>query len=126
MDALHLTLAQIREKATELRESFGDEARAHALEWAVRRMETALGGWADDVLTLAEAARESGYSVDHLGREIRAGRIPNAGRPHAPRIRRGDLPHKASPLRPPAGPFMLDRTQVARSVVNAQGEHHDG
>ncbi len=125
MDALHLSLAQIRAKAAELRESFGDEARARALEWAVRCMETALGGWKDDLLTLTEAARESGYSADHLGREIRAGRIPNAGRPHAPRIRRGELPRKPGPLRS-APALGVSRVQIARSVVNrSQGSDHD-
>jgi hypothetical protein len=48
----------------------------------------------DPLLTLTEAADRSGYSIDHLGRLIRDGTIPNAGRPGAPRIRRGDLPQK--------------------------------
>jgi hypothetical protein len=30
-----------------------------------------------------------------LGRLLRQGLIPNAGRPHAPRIRRADLPRRA-------------------------------
>jgi len=50
---------------------------------------------ADELLPLAAAARESGYSCDHLARLIRNGSIPNAGRRSAPRIRRGDLPRKA-------------------------------
>ncbi len=49
----------------------------------------------DQLLTLKEAADRSGYSTDHLGRLIRDGTIPNAGKPGAPRIRRGDLPQKA-------------------------------
>jgi hypothetical protein len=47
---------------------------------------------ADTTLTLKQAAIRSGYTVDHLARMIRQGRIPNAGRHHAPRIRLGDLP----------------------------------
>jgi len=43
-------------------------------------------------LTLREAAAECGYSVEHLARLIRQGRLPNAGRRHAPRLRRSDLP----------------------------------
>ena len=46
---------------------------------------------ADEPLSLQEASEESGYSADHLAREVRAGRIPNAGRRGSPRIRRGDL-----------------------------------
>jgi hypothetical protein len=47
---------------------------------------------ADTILTLKQAATRSGYTVDHLARMIRQGRIPNAGRHHAPRVRLGDLP----------------------------------
>jgi len=48
----------------------------------------------DEVLTLARASAESGYSVDHLGRLIREGRLPNVGRQRAPRLRRVDIPRK--------------------------------
>lgn len=47
-----------------------------------------------EVLTLPEAARESGYTVDHIGRLVREGRLTNAGRHHAPRVIRGELPTK--------------------------------
>lgn len=46
----------------------------------------------DAVLTLKAAAEQSGYSVEHLARLVRQGRIPNAGRLSAPRIRAADLP----------------------------------
>lgn len=76
----------------------------------------------DAVLTLQEGARESGYSPDHLGRLVRHGAIPNAGRKRAPRIRRQDLPRKAATLpvsRP--RPQLVGATpeQIARSVVNS-------
>ena len=75
-----------------------------------------------ETLSLTHAARESGYSAGHLGRLVRDGTIPNAGRPHAPRIRRADLPRKATALRsqapahhlPPATPG-----QIARAVVTS-------
>ena len=51
-------------------------------------------------LNLQEAAAESGFSADHLGALVRQGKIPNVGRPKAPRIRRSDLPQKASLFRP--------------------------
>jgi hypothetical protein len=50
----------------------------------------------NDLLTLQESARLSGYSEDHLGRLIRKGKLTNHGRPGAPRIRRSDLPRKPS------------------------------
>jgi hypothetical protein len=46
---------------------------------------------ADELLTLTDAAREAQLHPDSIGRAIRQGRIPNAGRPNAPRVRRGDL-----------------------------------
>jgi hypothetical protein len=52
----------------------------------------------DEVLTLRTASELSGYTVDHLGREVRAGRIPNAGSKQRPRILRGHLPTKAQRL----------------------------
>lgn len=44
------------------------------------------------VLTLDEAAKRSGYSVEHLGRLIRQGVVSNAGRKGAPRIYARDIP----------------------------------
>ena len=58
---------------------------ADELEDAVREDE-------DETLNLQEAARESGYTRDHLGRLVRERKTPNAGRPNSPRIRREDLP----------------------------------
>lgn len=49
-------------------------------------------GEQDAALTLTAAAEISGYSTEHLGRLLRQGVIPNAGRKHSPRIRRSDLP----------------------------------
>lgn len=75
-----------------------------------------------ETLTLAHAARESGYSRDHLARLLRSGTLPNAGRPRSPRIRRSDLPRKPSRL-PTARPcpqlLGADPEQIARSVVTS-------
>jgi hypothetical protein len=61
---------------------------------AADELQRALRAAEADILTVPEAARESGYSADRLKELIREGKIPNAGRKHAPRIRRGDLPRK--------------------------------
>lgn len=119
-------LDEIRAKATELRDDFGDEARARALEWAADLVAATVAVLADEALTLTEAARECGYSPDHLGREVRAGRLPNAGRHNAPRIRRADLPCRKTPLRPMYHPPIVRRTEVARSVVHSRKERNDG
>ncbi len=49
--------------------------------------------WCEE-LDLQQAATESGYPVNTLGRMVREGRIENAGRKNAPRIKRSDLPRK--------------------------------
>ena len=90
--SLHQTLNTICSKAAEFRDSFGDEARARALEWAASQVERAIHDDDDQRLTLSEAALRSGYSADHLARLIREGRVPNAGRPGSPRLRVADLP----------------------------------
>ena len=48
-----------------------------------------------EVLTLKEAARESGYAERTLRQKLSEGAIPNAGRKHAPRILRSDLPKRS-------------------------------
>lgn len=49
---------------------------------------------ASQVLTVKEAVRESGYSESHLFHLLESHRIPNAGGPNRPRVRRADLPKK--------------------------------
>ena len=69
-------------------------AAAQAFEDAAADLEPILREMALEVLTLGQAAEESGYSVEYLGRKVRSGDIANAGKPGAPRIRRADLPRK--------------------------------
>ena len=71
-------------------------------------------------LSVAEAARESGYSAGHLGRELKAGRIPNAGRENAPKILRRDLPRKLGASLPQSQlEATLSRKRIARAVANS-------
>lgn len=74
----------------------------------------------NDVLSLPEAARLSGYSSGHLGRLIRKGEIANAGRHCAPRIRRQDLPVKPGYLPDNDEPLQIasaSKEHVVRSFV---------
>ena len=89
---------------------------ANAYEDAASELEQALQALDAETLSLTQAARESGYSSDHLGNLIRRGKIPNAGRRNAPRIRRSDLPIKAStaPGRPQ---LQADGDVDIRSIV---------
>lgn len=66
----------------------------------------------DRILTLREAAARTGYSVDHLARLIRQGKLSNAGRHKAPRIRVGDLPQRRQ--------FARKRSSAYSVVTDAQ------
>ena len=75
----------------------------------------------DELLTLGEAARLSGYSADHLGRLVREGKLANAGRPHAPRIRRATLPQKQHLRDDSISPIVPGvRGRIVRAVVHSK------
>ena len=97
----------------ELLRPFAPEV-ARAFETAATHLEDALQQSNNEPLTLVQAGRESGYSRDHLGRLVRAGRLPNAGSPNAPRIRRCDLPIK---------PGHLPEGKAPRHIHTASKEH---
>jgi hypothetical protein len=67
---------------------------ANAWEDAAGELEVTLRATGAELLTLEAAARECGYSADHLGRLVKAGRLANLGKPGAPKVRRGELPRK--------------------------------
>lgn len=95
--AVSLSIDEIRAKAKEFREAFGDEPRARSLEWAAAKIEQALREESDQLLTLPQAAEISGYHPDSLARMVRDGQIPDL-RPRNSkgmiRIRKADLPIK--------------------------------
>ena len=113
-----------RTQAKTLRE-YGGETPAVALESCAAQLEAALRQRDETTLNLTEAARESGYSTDHLGRLVRDGKIPNAGRPGAPRIARRHLPRKtgAATLRLAAKPSHreISTAQIVQSVIDRGG-----
>jgi hypothetical protein len=97
MTLIQQALDELRSKACELREVFGDDIRARSIEWAVGRMEVALARESNEPLSLAEAAQLSGYSQEHLARLVRRGRIPNRRPPGSKGrilISRSDLPQR--------------------------------
>ncbi|MFL5580924.1 MAG: hypothetical protein ACJ8AO_11160, partial [Gemmatimonadaceae bacterium] len=110
-----------RERAAQLRR-YAPEV-ANALDDAAGELEAAIGEDDARELTLAEAAAESGYSAEHLRKLVATGQLANAGRHHAPRIRRGDLPRKATP-RPGAGAYSVDRDAI--DLVRRQGRPRAG
>lgn len=94
------------------------EGAALAYEAAADELDAASQREDAELLNLTQAAAESGYSADHLGREITRGRIPNAGRRNAPKVRRADLPRKPGVLPKPSRNPHISRAEIARAVVN--------
>ena len=110
---------QWRSEAETLR-TRGATAQAVLLESCADELESALQQQHDELLNLTQASRVSGYSREHLGRLLKEGRIPNAGQPGAPKIRRGSLPTKSANLRLPKSVLQSSSTSkddVVRSVV---------
>ena len=73
----------------------GMEGSARQAESYAAELEGRLREWAGEMLTLAEAVEESGFSRSTLERRIDSGELPNVGEVGAPRVRRIDLPRKA-------------------------------
>ena len=112
-------LSERWKELAEIFRSHADEPPAVAYEKCANELEEALREEGDQLLTLQEASRISGYSADHLGRAVREGRVPNAGRHRAPRIRLRDLPRKAVEQLPTDGkpPHYEGATAIVQSVI---------
>jgi len=78
-------------------ETLGVQVNAAAL---VREMVSSLRdlreGLLETPISLAEAARRTGYSADHIGRLVREGQIRSVGRKNAPKVWLAECPRKAS------------------------------
>jgi hypothetical protein len=101
----------------------GAESQARILDFCADELAAAFSRAADELLSLQRAAQESGYSVDHLCRLLREGRIPNSGRKAKPLIRRCDLPHKGrkrkvEPCLSNQGGYVPDR--LFRDIVHSK------
>ena len=96
---------------------------AALVESLANDLEETLRGFESDLLNLRESAAHSGYSPGHLSRLVRNGKIPNRGRPGAPRIRRSDLPRKASELTKmgPTSTLRSSKAAIVRSIANQGG-----
>ncbi|MXX71201.1 MAG: hypothetical protein F4205_03145 [Gemmatimonadetes bacterium] len=114
-------LPAIWRKRAKLLRRYGAETPATALERCADELEAMLVEHDETTFSLVEAARESGYSADHLGRLVRDGKIPNAGRPGAPRIARKHLPFKphAEPKEPSPRRQTHPRTASNEQIVEA-------
>lgn len=92
-DPLDALESRWREEAETFRR-YGDERGAVTCELHADELHAARESLRALALTVAEAAEVSGYSESHLYSLLSEGKLPNAGRPQAPRIRLADLPRK--------------------------------
>ena len=126
LDTLARLLSDWRSRADLLRRHGAQQAACTA-EVLAAELDRALQAHDDELLTLTEAAAASGYSRDHLGRLLHEGKMPNAGRPGAPRIRRGDVPVKARTLSrdPVFGSMCNAKRRIAQAVVTSHAGGSD-
>jgi hypothetical protein len=108
-------------RLAELFREHGVEPAAAAYESCASQLEGAEQDWGKAPLTLQQSAKESGYSPDHLGRLTRDGKVPNAGRPGAPRIARRDLPRKATEVAHACAHDDNSNRQVVQSIIAREG-----
>jgi len=119
--------ARWEERRDWLSQMGGAANAATLIDAMLTEVRTLLKSKDDEVLSLSQASIESGYSTDHLGRLIRNGTIPNAGRRGSPRLRRSDLPVRPGSqnggvaLARPMLHGAPSREQVARAVVERHG-----
>ena len=122
--------AQWRTDAGTLRRR-GAEVQAVALESCAEELERELGKWEDQLLSITEAAAESGLSEETLRRQVRLGKLPAERRPgkntHL-RIRRRDLCRVRSPGRVPKvdapASTAYDPLTDARNIAQRQETTH--
>jgi len=96
MSPLDQLAAQWHEDAETLRRR-GATAQAVVLESCADDLERELDRWENELLSIKEAAAESGYSEETLRRRVRKGEIAaerSNGKNSHPKLRRGDLPTK--------------------------------
>jgi hypothetical protein len=90
----------------------------------VSRVRAMLAEDDEKLLTLAEAARRTGYSEDHIGRLVRIGKLPNAGAPNRPRVRAADLaglPRRNSRSFATTSHIAYDPAADARALLGRRG-----
>ncbi len=94
--SLDRVVLQWRDDAETLRKR-GVAAHATLLESCADELERELDRWENELLSIKEAAAESGYSEETLRRRVRKGEIAaerSNGKNSHPKLRRGDLPTK--------------------------------
>ena len=111
MTELQALSSRWREEAA-LLARYGDEKGSLICHVHADQLDAAVCDANADLLTLSQAALESGYSRSRLRHLVSDGKLPNSGRKGNPRIRRGDLPRK-----PRSDTNAFDAIEAAHSVL---------
>lgn len=126
LDVATQLVTEWRSRAQLLR-AHGAKAPARAIDHLATELEATLARAADELLTPTAAAHETGLHPDSVTRLIRSGKLANAGRPHAPRVRRGDLTCLTSSRGPRSDdrsgakpPSVASLSAVARDAIAAK------
>lgn len=110
-----VALADRWRSEAEMARRIGADAQAKTLEKCAAELEAGAREEQLRLVTLHEAEELSGYSYSALEKGVRAGRIPNAGTKHSPRIRVADLPRKAgNSIREAGDPDLASRVLALR------------
>ena len=112
-------LARWRNSAEDL-EGFGASDQAQAVRRCAAELEESIRTAATEVLTVSQAATETGYSKDYLRQQVASGNIPNAGQPGRPRILRQDLPAPKPVPRAQGPQRLVDRVLSTDARVKVQ------
>ena len=118
--------SQWRSDAETLRKR-GATAQAVTLESCADEMEAALKDWQEQLLTPEQAARETGYSAEHLRRQVRGGTLSakrGEGAKSHIKIRRRDLPAKPRGDRGASPNVPYSPIEDARSIAQRLGGSH--
>ena len=125
--SLDRVVLQWRDDAETLRRR-GVPVHAALLESCAEELESALQQQHDELLSIKEAAVESGYSEETLRRKVRNGELPaersNGKKSHV-KLRRGDLPTK--PIRRKgayASPTPYNPEEDARDIAQRLGGNY--
>lgn len=125
--SLDRVVLQWRDEAETLRRR-GAAAQAVVLESCAEELGSALQQQHDELLSIKEAAVESGYSEETLRRKVRNGELPaersNGKKSHV-KLRRGDLPTK--PIRRKgayASPTPYNPEEDARDIAQRLGGNY--
>lgn len=126
-------LERFRSRLLTIRDDFhGLDAHVEAeafIDRLLGELEVAAQESAGELLKLSGAARVSGYTPDHLRALIRAGKLADYGRPHAPRVRRDELPLKPGRHKSrltTADPVTNLKAQIVGNAIPPMRRRHNG